>query len=175
MKALVSKLETIPMSMSTLQRAAPLHTRVLLYDKLPATREALFGRKQCAIVLYQMHDRSGRLVNKIGHYALVMKTPGSKKLRYFSSFGLRAEEEIHIMHSKGKLLKLLGDHDYNRVSVQNTRNTNTCGLHALIRAYFWKLKNAEYLRLIKRYEARTPDDVVSIMALPMVLREFKLA
>ena len=175
MKALIKKLETIPMSLSTLQIAAPKHTRVLLYDKLPVTREKLFGRKTCAIILYQMHDRSGRLVNKIGHYALVMQTPGSKKLRYFSSFGLRAEEEIHIMHSKGKLLKILGDHTYNRVAVQNTRNSNTCGLHALIRAYFWKLKNAEYLRLIKRFEARSPDDVVSIMALPMVLRELTRA
>ena len=164
------------MSLETIRRAAPKNTRVWLYDQLPATREKVFGFRKNAIVLYQMHNRSGHAVNKVGHYALLMTTPKSKRLRYFSSFGLRPEAELHITHSKGKLLKILGkDYDWNRVQLQGDRNSNTCGLHAVIRAYFWKLKNSEYLKLVKRFQARSQDDVVSIMALPLVLRELTRA
>ena len=146
-----------------------------MYDDMPTTPDKFFGHYKCCIVLYNMHDRTGRKVNKVGHFALVMKTPGSKKLRYFSSYGLRCESEIHATHSKGKLLKILGnDYPYNRVQLQGSRNTNTCGLHALIRAYFWKLENKDYLKLVKRFLAQNPDDVVSIMALPLVLRELGL-
>ena len=174
MQQVIAKLETVPISFSTLQKYKPRHCRVVLYDRLPDTVEKLFKDKTCVICLYQMHDRLGKVKDGVGHYCPIMKTPNSKKLRYFSSYGLKPEVEIHATHSKGKLLKLLGrDATYNRRQLQSVRRAETCGLHALIRAYLYKLSDGSYYKLMKRYTARTPDDVVSIMALAMVFDELK--
>ena len=144
----------------------------MLYDRIPLSKEAFFGLKTCVIVLYQMHDRSGNKNNKIGHYSLVMKTPGSKQLRYFSSYGFTPEYEIHLTHSKGKLLKLLGKkYTYNRTRLQNVTRTQTCGLHALIRSFFYKLNDRAYNSLLKRFHSQNPDDLVSIMSLCLVFNE----
>ena len=172
MQSLISKLETIPISMSTLHKYAPKHCRVLLYDRIPLSREAFFRNRTCVIVLYQMHDRSGNKTQQVGHYCLVMRTPGSKHLRYFSSYGLKPETEIHMTHSKGKLLSILGkDFTYNRTQLQSARRTQTCGLHALARSYLYRLDDNAYNKIIKRFIARNPDDVVSIMTLCLVFDE----
>ena len=174
MEGVISKLEGIPISLSVIKKACPKHTRVWLYDRLPSgSRQAVFGKYKNCIILYQMHS-GGVATNQIGHYCLIMQTPGSKKLRYFSSFGLKPEQEIHLTHEGGRLLQILGrDYEYNRVAVQSTRNTNTCGLHALARAYLYKMENADYLKLIKRYNAKNSDDLVSIMTLVLVIKELE--
>ena len=174
MQQLISKLETIPISLSTLQKYAPKHCRVLLYDRIPLSKEAFFRGKTCVIVLYQMHSRDGRKNTQVGHYCLVMRTPGSKHLRYFSSYGLKPETEIHMTHSVGKLLKLLGkDYTYNRTQLQSARRVQTCGLHALARSYLYKLSDSAYNKLMKRYTAKNPDDIVSIMTLCLVFEELE--
>jgi len=175
MQALISKLETIPIAFSTLQKYKPKHCRVILYDNLPSTAKELFGAKyQTVICLYQMHDNKGRTKDGVGHYCLIMKTPSLKRLRYFSSYGLKAEDEIHITHSKGKLLKILGrDATYNRRQLQRIRLVQTCRLHALIRAYLYKLSDGSYYKLMKQFVAKTPDEIVSIMSLAMVFGELR--
>ena len=176
MEGIISRLETIPISLTTIKKYKPDHCRVLLYDNLPNTVPKLFGNKSCVIILYTMHDRTGKSKNGVGHFALVMRMPNSKTLRYFSSYGLKPEAEIHITHSKGRLLKLLGrNYTYNRVQLQSSRRAQTCGLHALVRSYLYKLKNSAYLKLMKKYTARNPDDLVSIMSLILVIEELQSA
>ena len=167
MQGIIKRLEDIPLSMGTLTKALPNHCGIILYDRLPKTLEALFGRKTCMVVLYQMHKK-GRANNQVGHYSLVMKN--GKKISYFSSYGFKPEQEINLTHSKGQLLKLLPKgYTYNRVALQRKRHSNTCGLHCIARSYFYRLSHSEYAKLLQsRFTAQNPDDLVSIMNLCLV-------
>ena len=174
MQQLLKKLETIPMSLNVIKTHAPKKCRVILYDRLPNSVETLFGSNNSVIILYQIHDKSGNNKNGIGHFSLVMRTPNSKKIRYFSSYGFKPEEEIHLTHSKGKLLKLLGkNYESNRVRFQDLQKTETCALHCLVRAYLWKIPQTKYLQLMKKIFLKTPDDIVSCLTLLLVLNELQ--
>ena len=170
MQGIINRLETVPLSISVLKKVVPAHCRVVLYDRLPRTVAALFGSKPCVVVLYQMHSK-GRTNDQVGHYSLLIRI--GKKISYFSSYGFKPEQEIALTHSKGRLLKLLGrNYEYNRVALQRKRHANTCGLHCIVRSYFYKLKNSEYAKLLQsRFTAKGPDDLVSIMALCLVSDE----
>jgi transcriptional regulator of met regulon len=177
MQSIVSHLEKIPISLSTLRQAAPKWCRVLLYDNLPATRERLFSnRYKCAIILYTLHDARGRLrKDQVGHYSLIMQTK-TGKLAYFSSYGMRPEQEINITKSKpGKILKILGkDYFWSRRALQKRRDAESCGLHCLARAYLYKLKEADYYKIIgSRFTTNSADDMVSILTLLLVSNELQ--
>ena len=176
MQSIVSHLEKIAISLNTIRQAAPRWCRVLLYDNLPATKEQLFSnRYKCAIILYTLHDARGRLrQDQVGHYSLIMKTK-TGKLAYFSSYGLRPEQEIAITHSKGKILKILGkDFFWSRRALQKIRNSETCGLHCLARAYLYKLKEAAYYKIIgSRFTSNSADDMAGILTLLLVSNELR--
>ena len=170
MQQIVSKLEGVAISFDLLKRVAPKHCRVLLYDSLPATVNALFGRKTCVIVLYLLHNK-GRTLDAAGHYSLIMRRK-HKPLFYWSSYGLRPEQEIAATHSKGKLLTLLGKYEYSRTVLQRKRHANTCGLHCLARSYLYKLNNSAYSKMMtSRFISHGPDDLVSAMCLLLVSDE----
>ena len=117
-----------------------------------------------------MHNKAGRPTEGTGHFALVMRK--KNKVSYFSSYGLSAEAELSATHSKGKLLKILGKHEWNRTPLQAKRNTATCGLWCLARAYLSRLSNNEFAKLMSgKFNASTPDDLVSVMTLILVQNE----
>jgi hypothetical protein len=171
MQQLIKHLEKLPVSMARLQKAAPSHCKVVLYDKLPNTVSAMFGDKSCVIILYQLHSEGGRALNKTGHYSLVFRKDG--KLHYFSSYALRPEQAIGLTHSKGKLLRLLGkNYTYNRTVYQPTRDTQTCGLHCLIRSYMYRLKPKAYRDMMtRRIQLNSADDVATAMCIPFLIDE----
>ena len=174
MQRLVRRLETIPMALDTVKRAAPRDCRVVLYDGMPISRNRLFTKGvNSVIVLYLMHNDAGRATGEVGHFACILRPLGNKGWRYFSSYGLPPEAELHATHSKGKLLNLLGPNpDWSRSPLQEKRNSATCGLWALARAYFQHLGNSEFAAMMNsRFHATTPDDMVSLMTLLLVHSE----
>jgi len=170
MQRLISKLEEIPMSISTVQRVMPSYCKVVLYDKLPQSLAQLFGNKKCVIIFYQMHDRSGKTQNGVGHFSLLTKN--RRGVHFFSSYGLKPEAEIHKTHSKGRLLKLLGkNYSWSRRQYQSVRRVQTCALHCLTRAFFANLTDLQYSKIMSRLVIKNSDDLVSIMMLCLVKNE----
>jgi len=170
MQRLISRLEEIPMSISTVKKAMPNYCKIVLYDALPRTMAALFGNKKCIIIFYNMHTRTGKIEEGIGHFSLLMKT--RNKYSFFSSYGMKPEEEIHKTHSKGKLLKLLGkNYTWDRRQYQSTKRVQTCALHCIVRAYFMNLNSTQYSKILSRFIAKNADDLVSIMSLLLVKNE----
>jgi hypothetical protein len=158
------------MTIATVQRAMPSYCRVVLYDRLPKTLAALFGNKKCVILFYQMHNRAGKVSDRVGHFSLLTKTQTG--IRFFSSYGMRPEAEIHKSHSKNRLLKLLGkNYTWSRRQYQAVRRVQTCALHCIARAYFSDLSDLKYSKLMTRFMAKNADDLVSIMTLCLVNRE----
>ena len=172
MQQLLTHLEKLPVSLQRLRQAAPAHCKVVLYDKLPNTVNAMFGDKSCVIILYQLHSKSGRALDKTGHYSLVFRTPDGK-LRFFSSYALRPEQEIGLTHSKSKLLRLLGkNYSYNTTVYQPTRDTNTCGLHCLIRSYMYRLSPKAYRNMMKkRVQLNSADDIATALCIPFLISD----
>ena len=99
----------------------------MLYDDLPSTPEysKVVRGKEGVVVLYQLHER-GRPIDGVGHYALIQRDHDGRLL-YFSSYGLRPEQEIAATHSKGRLLHMLGKNPrINTVQFQKRSHTATC-------------------------------------------------
>jgi len=175
MKAVVRKLEKIPMGLDTITNAAPKNTRVVVYDRVSGNRKQFFKGADNVICLYQMHNDAGRPTEGTGHFALIMRDPKTQKVSYFSSYGLDCEAELAATHSKGKLLNILGKtYEWSRTPLQSKRNTATCGLWCLARAYLSKLSNSQFAKLMTgRFNASTPDDLVSVMTLILVHTELE--
>ena len=168
MQKLIKKLETTAISMETMRNAAPPGCKVVLYDKLQR-----WPGGNSVIVLYQLHDAAGRATDQIGHYAVILKTANSKKMRYFSSYAYPPEFELRATHSKGRMLALLGKHyTWSRAPLQRKRHTTTCGLWALCRAYFWGMRDNDFAKMMTgRVRLSSPDDLVSTMMLSLVAKE----
>ena len=163
MDQLISKLETIPLSLFAVRKAAPPSCKVLLYDAIRATtRQGFFGNKKPAIVLYQLHKKSGMATDQVGHFVALINRK-NKPVLYHSSYGLAPEAEIAATHSGGKIIKILGkDFEYNRTALQKMRKAVTCGLHALMRVHLWNMQQPKYLQLVtSRFHPQNPDDLVS--------------
>ena len=87
MKALINRLEKIPVSVSELQKVVPSHTRVISYDQLKTTLDANFeAGKPNVILLIEGKDR-------IGHFVLLTKK--QKGLRLWNSYGFLFLQSVH--------------------------------------------------------------------------------
>ena len=163
----IRALEKQPISLSIMQRACPI-ARVIAYDKLPprGTIESIIGRKKALIVLYTMHNKRGQKKEGVGHFACVLPL-GKQRYEYFSSYGFPAEKELHMTHSKGRLLNLLGK-NYIRSSarLQKKFNTQTCARWAAARAFLHELPLAVFTKYFtKRTILAKPDDIVTCATL----------
>ena len=163
----IRALEKQPVSLSIRARACPV-ARVIAYDKLPrgGTIESIIGRKKVLIVLYTMHSKTGAPKEGIGHFSCIIPLK-KRRYEYFSSYGFTAEQELHITHSKGRLLDLLGK-NYIRSSarLQKRFNTQTCARWACARAFLYKLPLQVFTKYFtKRTVLETPDDIVTCATL----------
>ena len=165
MLAVLEQIEKQPISLATLRSRVPAHTKVLEYDKLPASGsiEKVFGRHKCIIIFYTMHDPRNR---PIGHFSTILRH-GKGKYEYFSSYGYRPEQEISKTHSSGKLMRLLGK-NFVRSSarLQNKIHSNTCARWAAARCFLHEVPLQVFVKTFAgRCSLKTADDVVTLSTL----------
>ena len=135
----------------------------MLYDDLPSTPEfsKVVRGKEGVVVLYQLHER-GRPIDGVGHYALIQRDHDGRLL-YFSSYGLRPEQEIAATHSKGRLLHMLGKKPrINTVQFQKRSHTATCGRWVILKARLSDLPLKVFQQTFSRRVQLNPDDVVCL-------------
>jgi len=171
MLQLLKRLESEPVGISHLRRAAPDYVGIQLYDKLPigGSIDKVFGRKRAVILFYSMHDKRGKELPKMGHYSCIVRR--GKRVEYFSPYGYRPEFEIHATHSSGKLLALLGK-NYVRSSaaLQNRQQANTCARWALCRAIMCDTRLEVFVKLFSaKMHLSSPDDIVTLATLLSIL------
>ena len=157
MENLISKLEQIPISLEALKRVVRKNTKCMLYNQL---RKPLFsGNTQCVIILLESKTQ------EIGHFVLLIKR--SNNVEYWSSYGHSPEYAIKITGNDSRLLQLLPKGFLvNRFKFQSEKNTETCALHCLVRSFFFKTSNQQYIKLFRfKVNLKTPDDIVTIMTL----------
>ena len=112
-------------------------------------------------MLYQLHER-GRPIDGVGHYALIQRDHDGRLL-YFSSYGLRPEQEIAATHSKGRLLHMLGKKPrINTVQFQKRSHTATCGRWVILKARLSDLPLKVFQQTFSRRVQLNPDDVVCL-------------
>ena len=169
MLQVLRELEQQPITLGALKKALPHTAKVMLYDDLPerGSMADVFGKKDCIVLLYQLHTKAGRTQAGTGHYSTISKL-GKGKFEFFSSYGMKPEEEIDATHSSGKLVRLLGK-NYIRSSARlQTRgfHTNTCGRFAAARCL---LKNVPLQVFVKHFSGKVhlpdPSDIITLATL----------
>lgn len=171
MNRILQRLKEIPISLKTIEEYCPDNVRVLLYDRIPSSKQQFFGGKDAVIIFYEMHDATGQAKNTTGHFSLVVN---GTRPKYWSSYGFPPEKEISLTHSKGKLLRILGQHDWNKTRYQKIKHTNTCGLHVLARSYLLDFTEDQYRKLMmRRVVLQSADLIVCIMCLILVRKELQ--
>ena len=172
MNRILQQLKEIPISLETIRDYCPEDVGVIMYDHIQSSSKANFFKgKRAMIVFYEMHENN-TVVEGIGHFSLII----NKKIPYYwSSYGFKPEFEINKTKSEpGKLLKILGKHNYNKVRYQKIRHTNTCGLHCLSRSYLLDYGEEEYKRMLtNRLVLSSPDLIVCLMCLILVRKELQ--
>ena len=170
MLQVIRQLESQPITVGALKRALPHTAKVMLYDSLPerGTMEDVFGKKKvCIVLLYQLHTKNGRTKSGTGHYSTISKL-GKNKYEFFSSYGMKPEEEIAITHSSGKLTRLLGRNYVCSKARLQTRgfHTNTCGRFAAARCL---LHNVPLQVFVKHFSGKvqltSPSDLITLATL----------
>ena len=107
----------------------------------------------------------------IGHFVVLLKRP--KSIEYFSSLGGSPDAEMSKLgQDKDTMKRLLGqNYVYNSKSLQSKSTTiHDCALWCLARVHLHEMKLAQFQKMFTRsLHLRTPDDVVSMMCVLMVL------
>ena len=164
--------ERRPLDYNTMRKYAPRDCSVRLYDSLSRFKSirAAMGSKPSMIVLYEMHDTKKRQSVGVGHYSLVLQ--GGKQ--YWSSYGYPIDYEISATHSEGTLKSLMGDHSNSKIKYQAREDTQTCWKWCLLRATMHKMPETRFKQLFYSNPPRikTPDDLVSLVTLGMLGREY---
>ena len=160
MKSVLRQLEKQPISLGLLKKKMPSYVKCMLYDDLPSTGniQTIMGKHTCLIVLYQTHH----VRKSIGHFSAILKHGNS--IEYFSSYGMRPEQEISATHSSGKLIRLLGK-NYNRSSavLQEKTHSNTCARWCAVRCLLHELPLQIFIqKFTKKVRLDTPDDLITL-------------
>ena len=132
----------------------------------PSLRDVFRGREAVAILLHIVQGKS-----KIGHWVCLLKAHPKRnggKICFFDSLGLGLYKLYNITHEEPKLLHALKGHKWENSTVQLQRfgsHFRECGAFVSIRAKFFKLTNAAFVRLIKSYNKTKPDQTAVMLVL----------
>jgi len=132
----------------------------------PSLRDVFRGREAVAILLHIVQGKS-----KIGHWVCLLKAHPQRnggKICFFDSLGLGLYKLYNITHEEPKLLHALKGHKWENSTVQLQRfgsHFRECGAFVSIRAKFFKLTNAAFVRLIKSYNKTKPDQTAVMLVL----------
>ena len=165
LRKLIDNIRSRPVSVKFLRERLPKSVPVFEYSQLRGKhRSELFKNRTALVVIIPMKG------TRAGHYIVLL--PKSNHIEYFSSLGNGPFDELKKLHEPKKIFQdLLGKQFiYNRTKLQSDKaDTQSCWLWVLLRVKFHDLKLREFVSLFtSRVNLQDPDDVASLMALPLV-------
>ena len=120
------------------------------------------GHNSCAILLTAQLGGSTQR-----HWTSLMRN--KKGLFFFDSLSLGLPVLSQILQDKGKFAKFLSKSGarMNTKKIQkNHKLVRTCGLHAAVRLFCWKMSNSEYLGyLLSMANCLNPDQLVALLTI----------
>ena len=161
LKSALEALKHTPVSVQDLKKLVPPKCDVVKLQQLKGRdRRSIFKNKRAVIVLLPSK------ISKIGHYICLV--PKRHHIEYFSSLGNSPQKESKLLHNDEGItiiMKILGsDFIYNRTKLQSGDfKITTCAMWVCARAWLSDLRLREFLPMLNRVSAKTPDDIVSIM------------
>ena len=131
----------------------PKYAVVKKYDQLKGnTLKDVMGNKTVLIVLWNIHDKKHRTLNKPGHFWVISTRGPEKSPVVFSSTGMSYKKELFITQSDPTLLEriLPANTIYNTTKLQINDDSNTCWRYCLLFCYFSKLGLKQFVSLFSR-------------------------
>ena len=105
---------------------------------------------------------------KIGHWVLLLQSTGKRKIAFFDSLGLGLYRLYALTHEEPKLLHALKGSKWENSKVQLQlfgSHFRECGAFVAIRAKFFNLTNAGFVRLIRSHNKTKPDETAVMLVL----------
>jgi hypothetical protein len=138
--------------MKRLGQIVPPYCVVRRYDNIKGkTLKAVMGNHSVLILLWNIHDKTHRTLDKPGHF-FVISTRGPEPCVVFSSTGMTPKKELFITQSDPTLLdRILPEGTvYNNKKLQINNNSNTCWRWAILYAHLAPMGLKQFQRLFTR-------------------------
>ena len=152
-----------------LRDLVPPYCRVVKYDSLKGkTLKAVMGRATVLIILWNLHDKKHRTLNKPGHF-FVLSTRGPEPCVVFSSTGMSPKKELFITQSDPALFDRILPKGtvYSTRRLQINSDSNTCWRWCICFAHLapMGLKKFQSLFIRPSLHISSPDQLVTALTL----------
>jgi hypothetical protein len=155
--------------MKRLGQIVPPYCMVRRYDNIRGkTLKDVMGKHTVLILLWNIHDKRHRLLDKPGHF-FVISTRGPEPCVVFSSTGMTPKKELFITQSDPELLDRILPKGtvFNNKKLQINNNSNTCWRWAILFAHFAKMGLKQFQTMFSRPQVHlsTADQLVTALTL----------
>ena len=154
--------------MGKLRALVPSYCVVKRYDSVRGkTLKAVMGSKTVLILLWNIHNKTHRVLDKPGHFFVISKR-GPEPCVVFSSTGMTPKKELFITQSDPTLLDriLPPGTVYNKKKLQTGNSSNTCWRWAILFAHFSPMGLKRFQQLFSRgIHLATADHIVTALTL----------
>ena len=155
--------------MSKLGNLVPKYCTVRKYDSIKGkTLKEAMGRFTVLIVLWNIHDKRHRVLDKPGHF-FVISTRGPESCVVFSSTGMTPKKELFLTQSDPDLLDRILPKDtvYNNKKLQITNNSNTCWRWAILFSHFAPMGLKKFQSIFTRphLQLNSADALVTLLTM----------
>ena len=170
LKELVAEEVKRPLSYEMLQTLLPRWCKFARYDSLAkfSSLKAALGGKSILVVLYNLHDRKGKVKNAPGHFICINARARNQPVEYFSSSGWQPAKEIAKTHSNPRVFqKLLGrNFIHNSVPFETEGDQQTCWRWVLMRCILGHVSLKEFQKLFaQKFIPNDSNDIAVLMTL----------
>jgi hypothetical protein len=155
--------------MKRLGKIVPPYCVVRRYDNIRGkTLKDVMGRHTVLILLWNIHDKQHRTLDKPGHF-FVISTRGPEPCVVFSSTGMTPKKELFITQSDPELLDRILPKGtvYNNKKLQINNNSNTCWRYAILFAHLAPMGLKQFQSLFTRPNVHlsTADQLATALTL----------
>jgi len=162
------------LDMSTLKKILPSYVKVARYDQLlrVKTLKQALGGHTVLILLFNIHDKKHRVLNKPGHFFCI-SVRGPEPCVVFSSTGMTPKQELFITQSDPTLLERILPKGtvYNNFKFQVTNDSNTCWRWQVLFAHLSHMGLKKFQSLFSKpnLHIHDPDTLATIMTYIMLV------
>ena len=160
------------LDMRKLREVLPKYVKVARYDELlraKTLRQALGGHS-VLILLWNIHDKKHRVLNKPGHF-FVISTKGPEKCVVFSSTGMTPKKELFLTQSDPSLLDRILPKGavFNSVKLQSGNDSQTCWRWCILFAHLAQIGLKNFQQLFSRPSIHITDPDILATAMTYML------